>query len=297
MRITMQSDLNPNDLELTLWDYAITGDAVDLRGEAAVAFAKTHSRETHNFRYNPKTLQVHFNDKTFDAEEPECILANMSKGSVLLETTTLSFVDILLCCRALKQNCNRELHLVYTEPKNYFKPQRSHISHRRKFDLSDEVEEFTGVPGNTILIMGERPLKVVVFVGFEGQRLSRLLEQTSILPSKCEITFGVPAFHAGWEMDAFSNNLNVLKGSEIASRVHFCGAQNPLSAYDTLQKIFDSCYDERLLVAPIGTKPHGIGTALFLCEHPNVGVVYDNPKRKEKRTENVETWHLFHAEF
>jgi hypothetical protein len=140
-------------------------------------------------------------------------------------------------------------------------------------------------------------LKVAIFVGFEGQRLHRFLEQTGLSPRSCEFVFGVPAFHPGWEMDAFANNFRVLKGEEMSGRTSFCGAQSPASAYNRLQQIYNSCNGERLAVTPIGTKPHGIGAALFLCQHSDVGVVYDNPKRKKLRTDNVGTWHLFEIGF
>jgi hypothetical protein len=193
--------------------------------------------------------------------------------------------------------CGNSALLPSTEPKDYYRPRRSQIVHRRDFELSDEVEEFAGVPGNTLLLLPDRPLKVVVFAGFEGQRLNRFLEQTGLSPSKCEFIFGVPAFQPGWEMDSFANNFRVLKGEQMTGRVHFCGAQNPASAYDALTRIHGSCNGERVSVTPIGTKPHGIGSALFLCEHSDVGVVYDNPKRKKDRTDKIGTWHLFNAEF
>jgi hypothetical protein len=169
--------------------------------------------------------------------------------------------------------------------------------HRRDFDLSDEVDDFTAVPGNTFLLLPERPLKVVVFVGYEGQRLNRYLEQTGVPPSKCSFVFGVPAYHPGWEMNSFANNFRVLKGEQMAGKVFFCGAQNPYSVYVMLNRIYKSCNGERVSITPIGTKPHGIGSALFLCEHSDVGVVYDNPKRKKERTDKVGTWHLFDVDF
>jgi hypothetical protein len=98
-------------------------------------------------------------------------------------------------------------------------------------------------------------------------------------------------------MDAFANNLRVLRGGQMAGHVHFCGAHSPASAYEMLGRVYGSCDGQRFSVTPIGTKPHGIGAALFVCEHSDVGVVYDNPKRKKERSDKVGTWHLFDAEF
>jgi hypothetical protein len=297
MKILMQAGAHAGDLKFDGWHHAIIGEAIDPRGTAAIDFARANAKSVHTFRYNPKKLLVEFDGESFSAEEPERAFASVGNSPTLLETTTLGFVEILLCCRALKQTKLHSVTLVYAEPQNYYRPRRSQIVHRRDFELSDEVEEFAGVPGNTLLLLPDRPLKVVIFVGFEGQRLNRFLEQTGLSPSKCEFVFGVPAFHPGWEMDAFANNFRVLKGEQMAGKIHFCGAQNPVSAYDALARIYGSCNGERVSVTPIGTKPHGIGSALFLCEHSDVGVVYDNPKRKKERTDKIGTWHLFDAAF
>ena len=295
----MQSGANDSELTFGRWAHAIVGEAVDPRGNAAMEFAKRNSDHLHTFHYNPQKLIIELGGKSFSAEEPEKILADFNDSSVLLETTTLGFVEILFCCRALRQSQRRTASLLYTEPRRYNRPFHSKVVHRRDFELSEEVEMFTGVPGNARLLLPERPVKAVVFLGYEGQRLNRLLEQTGLSPSKCEFVFGVPAFHPGWEMDAFANNLRILKGEQMAGRLNFCGAQNPLSAYEMLGRIYESCDSQRIYVsvAPIGTKPHGIGAALFLSEHSDVGVVYDNPKRKKERSQNVGTWHLFNVEF
>jgi hypothetical protein len=275
----------------------MVGEAVDPRGSAAIDFARANSGAVHTFRYDPKRLAIEVDGELFSAEEPEKAFAALDAGPALLETTTLGLVEILMCCRGMKEAGRPAASLVYAEPQNYNRPRRSQIVHRRDFELSEEVEEFTAVPGNAILLLPERAVRAVVFLGFEGQRLNRFLEQTSIAPGRCEFVFGVPAFRPGWEMDAFANNFRVLKGEQMAGRVHFCGAHSPVAAYEALGRIYAACSGQRVTVAPIGTKPHGVGAALFLCEHSDVGVVYDNPKRKKERSDKVGTWHLFDAVF
>jgi hypothetical protein len=296
VRIRMQAGGAATELAFSGWGAAVVGEAVDPRGTAAIEFAKGNSGVVHTFRYDPKQLAVEVDGRAFSAEEPEKPFAALG-GPILLETTTLGFVEILLCCRGLKAAGAASVWLVYAEPQDYNRPRRSQIVHRRDFDLSDEVEEFTAVPGNPLLLLPEREVRAVIFLGFESQRLNRFLDQTSIAPGCCEFVFGVPAFRPGWEMDSFANNFRVLKGEKMAGRVHFCGAHSPVSAYEALVRIYGACSSQRVSVAPIGTKPHGVGAALFLCEHPDVGVVYDNPKRKKERSSKVGTWHLFEAVF
>ncbi|SPE50930.1 conserved hypothetical protein [Verrucomicrobia bacterium] len=297
MKILMQAGATKTELSYSRWSHAILGQAIDDRGTAAVDFAQSNADCSHLFSYDPKSLNARLDAESFSAEEVEQALSRMEKSHVLIEATTLGFVEILLCCRALRQLNSTTVSLVYLEPENYFRPRQSLIVHRRDFELSEEVGEFAAVPGNARLLKPDRT-KVALFVGFEGQRMNRFLEQTGVSPSACSIVFGVPAFQPGWEMDAFANNLRVLKGNQMAGRICFCGAQNPLSAYDAVERIYRSCNTgERLLMVPVGTKPHGIGAALFACEHSDAGVVYDNPKRKDKRSGSVGGWHLFDIQF
>ena len=62
--------------------------------------------------------------------------------------------------------------------------------------------------------------------------------------------------------------------------------------------MYNSCGDEeRLIILPIGTKPHGIGAALFACEYNDVGVVYDYPAKRQERSKSIGDWHLFNVDF
>ena len=294
----MQAGVTEGDLNHNRWTHAVHGEPVDDRGAAAVKFARENSDHLHQLHYDPTFLQITYDGKSFTAEEPELAFAGFNNARILIETTTLSLVEILICLRTISQLKNHEASLVYIEPESYFRPQQSRIIHRRDFDLSDEVRDFSAVPGNVVLIRPNRPAKAVVFVGFEGQRLNRFLQQTELSPSSCSIVFGVPAFHPGWEMHAFENNFRALKGQEMSGRIYFCGAQNPLSAYHAAERFYQSCSpNERLLLVPIGTKPHGIGAALFACEHSDIGLVYDHPTRKRDRTKRVGSWHLFDVRF
>lgn len=119
-----------------------------------------------------------------------------------------------------------------------------------------------------------------------------------IQPKACSVVFGVPAFKPGWEMDAFANNIRVIKERNIRGGVYFCGAENPASALDVLKRIeSELAPGERLFVGPIGTKPMGIGVALFVSQKQDVGILYDHPRRRPNRSAEVGTWHLYDVEF
>jgi len=299
MDIQMQSGAAKTALLFGDWHAAIVGEVVDDRGAATVAFAKEHAGIVHTLTYDARSFQVTFDHSQLPAEDMDCVIAGLPWQSLLLETTTLGFVEILLSCRAVCQLGKCRLNLLYTEPAQYNRPQHGRVLHRRDFDLSNEVEDFSGVPGSAFMLREDCPTRAVFLVGYEGQRLEQALEQTAIRPSKCTIIFGVPAFRPGWEMDAFANNVSVMQERQLArGGVLFAGAQNPAAAYRAIDRVSRSCDPgERLLIGAIGTKPHGIGAALFACEHPDVGVVYDHPKRSKGRSAEIGSWHLFQIQY
>ena len=99
-------------------------------------------------------------------------------------------------------------------------------------------------------------------------------------------------------MDAFANNIpEFFEDNNISGGIHFCGAENPPPQWMFLAKFTQGGETgERMFVAPIGTKPNGIGAALFVSTHPDVRVLYDHPKRKTGRSSKVARWHLYEVE-
>jgi hypothetical protein len=157
---------------------------------------------------------------------------------------------------------------------------------------------YQAVPGSSFELHERKPQKCVFCVGFEGQRLEQAFEDLPINPKKTCIIFGVPAFHPGWEMDTFANNIRTIRERGIAGGVFFCGANNPKAVFETLEAIYrEKASEEQMFVGGIGTKPHGIGVALFACNRPDVGLLYDHPTRKPNRSEEYRAWHLFDVTF
>jgi hypothetical protein len=49
-----------------------------------------------------------------------------------------------------------------------------------------------------------------------------------------------------------------------------------------------------MFIAPIGTKPCGVATAVFASLYPaESGILYDHPKKKTKRSFGVHVWHKY----
>lgn len=299
----MQEGKREADLTFGNWDIGFIGKEIDTRGRAAADFIRQNSGRVIFIEYNAGKLTLQIGDNFINAESIEDYLRPLAGKSIIFEATTLGFVEVFLGCKALKELAFPRTSFLYVEPEDYSlresSTRRSLILHKRDFGLSDKVPEYQAIPGATLLLSDRFPQRNVFFLGYEASRLDRALEGNQMLrPDSCSIVFGVPAFQAGWEMNAFANNVRVIKERNISGGVYFCGAENPASAFQVLEAIYGELTNgERLLVSPIGTKPNGIGAALFVATHKNTGILYDHPQRTHGRSKNVGRWHLYNVDF
>ena len=295
MEIRMQEAESASELDVTGWDLAVVGDCLDDRGNAAKEYLTQRADQVVSVKYDEGDFVFYVNGHGYDTENIGEFFDSFIGKSIILEATTLGFVEILLSCRTMRDLQFSHVDLMYVEPGDYTSPRRSHLLHKRDFSLSDDVPGYSAIPGATLMLTDKVRQKGVFFLGYEARRLDRALEDYQMIrPSNCCVVFGVPAFRPGWEMDAFANNIRVIRDKNIIGGVHFCGAENPAAAVDVLEQVFlELGPDERMFVAPIGTKPNGIGVALFISAHPEVRVLYDHPRRKAGRSANVSRWHLY----
>ena len=299
MKILMQEDSAPNKLTFVGWDVSFCGPELDDRCKAAAAFCKDHSTETHRLSYDADEFRLNYDGVQCDAERLAELLAAYVGKRILLEATSLGFVEILLVCKTFLRSTTPHITLVYVEPADYFRPERTQLLSRRDFDLSTNFPGYRAIPTSIFMLSDERPQHVVFFMGYEERRLEVALETFQmILPNEVSIVFGVPAFKPGWEMNSFANNIRVIKNRRISGGFYYCGAESPASAYDVLKKIKNSLSpDQKMFIAPVGTKPNGVGAALFAAVNSDVGILYDHPQKLAKRSENVSNWHLFEVSF
>ena len=108
-----------------------------------------------------------------------------------------------------------------------------------------------------------------------------------------KLVFGVPAYHPGWELDAIIPHLPALEQHKLV--LDYCSANDPEAAFECLERTRIALgTDRRMFVAPIGPKPCGIASAIFASIYPDqVGLLFDHPRRKKKRSTGVDLWHCF----
>jgi hypothetical protein len=297
MRIRMQHADQSSDIAVPNVDLAFVGAAIDARGKAAQETLSVVTKTQVRLQYDAERLHLRCDSEIVECDEFADWLKNRSPRTVLLEATTLGLPEIAMCCRAVKSIDLAEITFLYVEPREYSAPRIDQALHKRDFDLSYEVVGYSAIPGSAFLLE-ELGQLVVFFCGYEGERLDQAFESLKLNPERCSIVLGVPAFRPGWEMNTFANVLPVIRDREIRGGVAFCGADNPAAARDLLADRYTSKKpDDQMFVAPIGTKPHGIGAALFATEHDDVGLLYDHPLRRSQRTTESGRWHLFVADW
>ena len=175
--------------------------------------------------------------------------------------------------------------VVYVEPGDY------RLSATRRegdiFDLSEKINGVAPIPGFASLNELDTPdIPFIALLGFEGIRFSYVLEVAQPSRSKIIPIVGVPGFRPEYPFYTFDGNRPVFEQTSAWMRVRFAKANCPFSLWYTLKDIALEQDAGSMKIAMIGTKPHAVGAILFYFTHSgNVELIYDHPKRKEKRTE------------
>jgi hypothetical protein len=185
----------------------------------------------------------------------------------------------------------KPLDIIYAEPAQYTKPPGA----GEAYALSELITGYAPIPNAVVDLSSDDVEAGVFFLGYEQERLSRALEEYQMIANKSvKVVFGVPAFQAGWELNSIVPHLPTLvaqKGFEVA----YCSASDPNSAFECMETTRQSLSEgARMFISPIGTKPCGVAAAVFASVFPDqVGLLFDHPTRKSKRSSGVHLWHKY----
>lgn len=283
------------------WQLAFHGADIDARTKAAVSFVTGGSSENLRVQFSPSQpdrLQVNDTRSTISD-----ITAKMAgKSEVVFEATSLGTVEILFLLRAAREAKLRHVDCVYVEPREYAQDAYLDTSWSRDFSLS-ESRRLEGVRGfgQKLSEIPAQDARLVVFLGYEAARLAQACEQEEAIVSWNKYAvFGVPGYAPGWEMNAMANNVDALERYKFDS-VRYCAASSVCGAFDLLENIHAEGRSDSActVVAPFGTKPHGIATAMFLIKNSpfqRSSLIYDHPEKARNRTTEVRRWHRYRIE-
>lgn len=276
------------------WETCFHGEALDKRGASSIDYLKKNSKSSNRIVYNPTEFTVSVNDNLLQKDDLEDFFDNLDWTSTIIDSTTIGFVELLLITKYAVAK-TKSFDIVYLQPEYYKKKDNSTLTQNREFDITSENPGYQAIPGFSSLLQSDDDNHFVFFAGYETIRLDRAFEDYQMITSEnCNVVFGLPAYKAGWENDAFANNISVLSNRKIFGEVKYCGAVNPLATYNLLAEIRKSLDSKaNLILAPIGPKPLGIGAALFIASASGVSVLYDHPINKADRTSEVANWFFY----
>jgi len=276
------------------WDVCFIGSSSDERGKKAIEMCRNISHEIVVVSYNIDGQFLTFGGKVVQCHDLVKKLDAKSYGSVFFEATTLGVAELALLLNAYAPYKGLKARVSYVEPGKYKRRDPS-TSSDRDFQLSERLIGYEGIPTLARELDTNTVNRVVFFVGFESARLTRAFEEQPISPSHSSLVFGVPPYKAGWEANSYHNNIRCLSENDLKNRLYYCAADNPQAVIDKLEEIKGSLdEDEELFVAPIGSKPHGIGATIFQSLHSEtVGLLYDHPVKSPNRSEGYGPLHFF----
>lgn len=178
----------------------------------------------------------------------------------------------------------RVLRVIYLEPATYnvaTSPEAADI-----YDLSEVIRGIAPVP--LFATLSEAPAAQTCFVpllGFEGPRLSNMINDLEPVPNLIYPVIGVPGFRLHYPFEAYIGNALPLERSKAWRNLRYARSNCPFSLFYVLDDLARRFPDHLLKVGLIGTKPHALGAFLFAIAHgERVEIVYDHVKRKLGRT-------------
>jgi hypothetical protein len=177
--------------------------------------------------------------------------------------------------------------VVYVEPSDYRRS--STPTQGMYFDLSEGFDGIRPIPGFAALrVRANSDWHLVAALGFEGVRFSYILNELEPARDRVYPIVGVPGFRPEFAAHALTANRADLEDLTVIPNIRFARANCPFDMFHALRDIHADVGGAQLRLAPIGTKPHGLGALLYTISSPsNVQLIHDHPRRKAKRTLGV----------
>lgn len=220
-------------------------------------------------------------------------IRSLPGASIYIDITGMGHALWAPILRASLRQTEKTVYCVYSEPRNYTfadVPTEGTI-----FDLSSKISGIAPLPTFSNFSDPEDPTKVafIPLLGFEGARLAFIFSKEEPNPPIIPIV-GVPGYMLEYPFYTYWGNKNVLTSQQYWKNIRYVPAFCPFSVYYELQELSERYKNYFFRLAPIGTKPHGLGAILFaINHHETTEIVYDNPVRKATRTSGTSRTHVY----
>jgi len=282
------------DLTNTL---CFVGPSIDQRGEdLTTALSDTGQITQVSFNIKDYTLDIEGNKVGIIGLNRYLnnIIQEKEFEKIYIESTTLGFVEVLLLLKWFYHSKIHRVQVIYAEPNSY-KSRTNYMNDfgKHEFDLSTHTEGFKAIPGFAKALTQSAKAILISSMGFERSRLGQLLslDDGAYIHAVIPI-FGTPSYQTGWDKHSFFQNVEVL--NDKGEKPQFVAANSPIDMLEMLEYIKGSCNEnDEVTIAPLGTKPLSIASAVFLINNPEVTLKYDHPKRKGSRSTGLGKIHLY----
>ncbi len=199
--------------------------------------------------------------------------SSIAETNVTLDVSTFTKRHLLQLLHALDDTgLWNSLRLLYTEPREY----RADMF----LPMTMGIKEVAPIPGFTIFNPPDKPVLLVIMLGYEGDRAMALYQ--TIEPNETVLLVPRPAYRHEWEgrTEELNSQLISLLGQES---IAYADSRDPLKVKAVLCDILDKRYPTRdwtPLVSPLGTKPQTVGLYSFWRENRgSFAIVYAQPLR------------------
>jgi hypothetical protein len=201
------------------------------------------------------------------------ILASRKSDAIVLDISVFTKRHLLMMLRWLDdEGYWDKLCVVYTAPEDYDVSQF--------IPLSFGIASFQQIPGFSACPDLSRPVHLVLFLGYEGDRVLATYEH--VQPMQTTLVIPYPPYQPSWagRTERFNADLIGLVGNEAISKVD---STDPEATCKALEQILGE-RDKRSLhakvVSPLGTKPQTLGIYSYVreCNDPPA-IVYASPLR------------------
>lgn len=251
--------------------------------DQGIRFLEVLDESEERIKIHDAGQDVMLNDSLFDLDLLLTHLRAESIAEIWVDITALAYGTWAAILREAIP-ASVAVVVTYAEPAEYTRS--THPLRGLRFNLSKRTTGLAPLPGFVRLFSPAGTEAILVpMLGFEGDRLQRVLEETDF---DLRLTFpivGLPGFRPEYPFLSLDGNARSLERAPLHRNIRFARANCPFEAYLAIDDLRRQEEAAHVTLAPIGTKPHALGALLQALRNPSeTTIVYDHPVRSERRT-------------
>jgi hypothetical protein len=209
-------------------------------------------------------------------------LGGKTLSSVCVDLTSLQPAILMYLTKLLATEYRpTRFFAAYTEPLDYARS-------ADEFLLSRQFAGLRSVPG--FATRSREQERLLAFLGFEGDRLAKILEEiqfSDVIP-----IIGFPAYQPGWQNRSLISCMIPIQQASSANSIEKCGAASVFEALRLIQRLRP--HGSPLALAPLGTRPHTMACAIYAAMNPETRIVYDHPVEPAHRSIGIGRRRCYH---